>query len=618
MSPNQLFKQPLIVMFILSIVLISIAVFITKPTNVGVLSHNHIESTKQSETLVVLLHAYTANGESLDEVKHVIKSHSEFEDAHIYAPDLPFGLLSMANPINVSNDLMNKIDELWQANNYQKIVFVGHSMGALFARKLYVLATGEQAGARFLAKYHQLAKQQGKSYRKPRMWVKSVDRIILLAGMNNGWTLSHHMGIERFIMMKFGTAFGHILEWVHDQEPIIFHIRNGSGFITQLKLQWLAMRGLSKGDYEGGAHIVQLLGTVDDLVPPTDNVDVVTGADFSYIEVPHTGHSNIKEMSFSSESKSQETSIKNVRAEKFFEALTKQDRQLEEAFEPQEVNDVVFVIHGIRDLGYWTEKIASRVKSEGKAAGRKVETIYSSYGYFPMLGFLRPGARDDKVQWFMNNYTVAKAKYENAKFHFVGHSHGTYLLASALEKYDSVAFENVLFAGSVVRSDFCWQCIQEDRRVNKVQNLTATADWVVGIFPNALEKLDLQDLGGAGHNGFKAAASFPAIVNNKGYYVGGHSAGIQEDVWPDIARFIIHGIEIPNVNVLESGKHITQNEQALWVVTLSYIAPIVWLLILSVLLLGFYRLFMLRTREWKKTVYIISYSLVIWTILTRI
>ena len=44
-----------------------------------------------------------------------------------------------------------------------------------------------------------------------------------------------------------------------------------------------------------------------------------------------------------------------------------------------------------------------------------------------MLSFLRPGVRQEKVEWLMDRYTEAKAMYPKAKFHFVGHSHGTYL-----------------------------------------------------------------------------------------------------------------------------------------------------------------------------------------------
>ena len=66
-----------------------------------------------------------------------------------------------------------------------------------------------------------------------------------------------------------------------------------------------------------------------------------------------------------------------------------------------DVKHVIFVIHGIRDVGYWTNKIARRVQDIARtAAPPKVyapET--SNYGYFAMFPFLLPARRREKVEW---------------------------------------------------------------------------------------------------------------------------------------------------------------------------------------------------------------------------
>jgi hypothetical protein len=46
----------------------------------------------------------------------------------------------------------------------------------------------------------------------------------------------------------------------------------------------------------GTAVTVQLLGTIDDLVSPDDNIDLVSGKDFVYLEVPESGHRNVIDM----------------------------------------------------------------------------------------------------------------------------------------------------------------------------------------------------------------------------------------------------------------------------------------------------------------------------------
>jgi hypothetical protein len=207
------------------------------------------------------------------------------------------------------------------------------------------------------------------------------------------------------------------------------------------------------------------------------------------------------------------------------------------AGEPQpEVTDVIFVIHGIRDAGYWTHKIARRVREKGKRLGRVVATETSSYGYFPMLRFFLPGERRIKTQWLMDQYVEACALYPNARFSFVGHSNGTYLLASALRDYRCCRFNRVLFAGSVVRRQYDWDRYIARGQVQEVANYVATADWVVAFFPKALQTLGIQDLGSAGHDGFRSAA-----VSQVSFVKGAHSAAIQEDNWDAIADFILSG-----------------------------------------------------------------------------
>jgi pimeloyl-ACP methyl ester carboxylesterase len=279
------------------------------------------------------------------------------------------------------------------------------------------------------------------------------------------------------------------------------------------------------------------------------------------------------------------------------------------------VTDVVFVIHGIRDEGYWTRKIAGRVERAASRDGAKrvIATETSGYGYFPMLSFLRPGARQEKVEWLMDRYTEARAVYPNSKvkFHFVGHSHGTYLLAKALEDYPAVRFEQVVFAGSVVHRDYQWQRFIPER-VKSVVNFTATADWVVAFFPNALQQIGIQDLGSAGHDGFKFANPANGVIQPETYLIGGHSAALQESMWDSIAKFVVTGEFQPPPSTLTSREH------AKWVEYPGAVAPLLWLAIAAILGLILCALVRLRIREWKKTVVVMAYLFILWIVLTRV
>ena len=104
-------------------------------------------------------------------------------------------------------------------------------------------------------------------------WFRSIKRIILLAGMNRGWRVDHHLSIPRAIGMKIGCVYGDFLLNLTGKRPIVFHSRRGAAFLTDLRLQWLALQRHMDDMRREKPITVQLLGTVDDLVAPDDNVD---------------------------------------------------------------------------------------------------------------------------------------------------------------------------------------------------------------------------------------------------------------------------------------------------------------------------------------------------------
>jgi alpha-beta hydrolase superfamily lysophospholipase len=141
------------------------------------------------------------------------------------------------------------------------------------------------------------------------------------------------------------------------------------------------------------------------------------------------------------------------------------------------VEHVVFVVHGIRDHGYWTGRLARRIQRVARQQGTKCVAITSRYGYFPMWPFIFSYImRQRNVRWFMDQYTAAIAKYPNARVSFLGHSNGTYLLANALRHYPCCRFERAIFAGSVVRTTFPWDQMIAEGRIKQVRNVVAASD----------------------------------------------------------------------------------------------------------------------------------------------
>jgi pimeloyl-ACP methyl ester carboxylesterase len=506
-----------------------------------------------SNTLVVLLHAYSHKAANLEPVEEAVLK--VWPKAVTFRPELPASILSMQDANHIVVDLLEDIDlkvARGEGNGHpiEKIILVGHSLGALLARKIYVVVCGETSQAPF----EEIYRSSNSTPISPRPWAAKVERIVLLAGMNRGWRISHHLNLKNALLWKIGSVICQVLRLFSKRQPLIFTIRRGAEFITQLRIQWIRMRqragkpqnhnDADSLSYPGNALTIQLLGSVDDMVAPQDNVDLVSGGDFIFLDVPYSGHSNVIEFN--------DKDYGAGRTEKFLLAIQKTREELkregvvpsDERFSDPDysIKKMVFVIHGIRDEGYWTHKIARRVKQRAKSSITEWVTETSSYGYFPMLPFLFPWYRREKVEWLMDQYAEAVARYPKASISYVGHSNGTYIMAKALELYPCCFFENVVFAGSVVSRYYDWQqhMKSEPRRLNAILNFVATRDWVVAFFPKLFQFFGSQDLGSLGHDGFYVKLMGPDMHQAK-HVEGGHGAAIVEPMWDMIADFVITG-----------------------------------------------------------------------------
>jgi pimeloyl-ACP methyl ester carboxylesterase len=557
-------------------------------------AHGGFFPRPNAKVLAVLLHAYTHTPTSLDAVAREVRS--SYPDSDLLIPRLPVGAFSWADSQEIADQLVARIDaletkrrETTQGVGYHEIILAGHSLGAVLARKVWALAQGATPAATV-------------DQAEVRPWAGKIRRVILLAAMNRGWMISSALTTLARLEWTLGTAWGNFCRHVLRHDPLIFGIRRGAPFLTTTRLQCLAVeRSLVR---RGGPLpiTVQLLGTADDYVAPTDNLDLATGPDFHYLEVEegtHRGIVTLKEggpqagalARFRSALQDAPDVLRRralAREDVFdlYEVAADDHDATSVAVESEAVKQVVFVIHGIRDKGFWTRRIARRIKEASRAAGKPCRSVTSTYGYFPMGPFLVPWKRRVHVEWLLDQYVTAKALYPDAAFAYVGHSNGTYLLAQALELCPAIRFQHVVFAGSVVRSNYDWRRFLSEGRnqVERVLNYVGADDRVVAIFPHGLERLRLQDLGGAGHLGFAeiAAAGHAASRNveslgkplvNVKYVSGGHSGALKSDSWDDIAAFVVSGTAPP-----ASGK---PDKLTKWLGALS---PLIWTVILLVVL----------------------------------
>ncbi len=546
----------------------------------------------------------------------------EFPDADQYVPDLPFGTTSRANPEEIAQQQYEVINQICNAQQYESVLFVGHSLGGLIARRIYLIA-------------RQSAPTEQKD--STPHWSKNVTRIVLLAGMNRGWQAGHHLSLAELIKWRIGTPIAVVMGWMTKAPLLIMSIRRGAPFITKLRVDWIdaAHKAAEKG--KPFPMVVQLLGSIDDMVAPSDNIDLVSGRAFYYLDVPFSGHADVVQMNSRRLVQTEDGTVAEVgtlRRAVLTRALKQEAYQLEDAsYIPsdrpllaanKDITDVVFVVHGIRDVGHWTQKIARAILSRHKKTHGVIlmASETSSYGFFPMLPFLLPWKRRQKVEWFMDQLTEAKAEFPNASFSFVGHSHGTYILARALQDYEFVTFKNIVLAGSVVRTGYPWADLIERKQVQNVLNYVATFDWVVAIFPKAIELVNLQDLGSGGHDGFddlsdqqyrgRTQEISASKDTGRAFVKGAHSAALAEVNWGAIADFVVTG-EPPEIP-----KNIRADAQNVWLARVAQAAPLVWIVLLLIILGGGIGVWHLCKSDVLSTILVGLYGLAIWKVITRL
>ncbi len=562
---------------------------------------------EHKKTLVIIFHG-VGGARAIESLYKLVEQ--EFQGAKIYAPPLPYRhWFALARASKIVAEQIGQINRLCSENEYDDIIIIGYSFGAVIAKRVIIEAsklskTWEDAGTS--AKHITAARVEPELEKiRPQEWADRVSRLVLVAGVVRGWSIEDTKDGFQWFFWTLGSLIGDTILF---GKPTLFDIRKGAPFVVQTRIRWMEFLYKYKPKFE----VSQLLGTIDDMVPPDDSVDFAMetiGQKFQLIEVPHSGHENILELSCTANNK-QQLGIQKVRREIISAVLTGSNLppsaktvsrsafadELPIPPDPSKT-DVVFIIHGIRDRGHWTKKIAARVKVVAEQAKSKLITRTPSYGFFPILPFVLPWYRRKKVEWLMDQYAEARISFPEADISFVGHSNGTFLAARALQTYPTASFKNMMFAGSVVRPDYPWRDFIQSGRVSKVYNGIATADWVVALFPHGLRWYkNFFQLGGAGHVGFVPDKNIDGHVFQLQYpsppeqqtqlYVSGeHSAAVQESQWDEIANFIVNGITPSNGNVDFTSK---QNP---WIKALGFASPV--LITVSIFVLGFTSLMLL-------------------------
>lgn len=548
-----------------------------------------------ASSLVVVLHGLKKTAKDMADVISVIRE-AEGGDVDIFAPTLPYSkFLDSTGADAVVRSLVADLDEIWANRRYDRVIFVGHSIGGVLTRRVFL--AGAPRPPDYSGPHYSSRDDLRDLAERPHGWASRVERIVVIASWDKGWSVSERGSWYYNIGLDFLGFVGRVAEligWEDKTQRIgrtMLDARRGAPFIVQTRLLWMAYRRWrirafrehyrnledidpALIDAEPPAEavnplVVQIVSTLDDFVSPQDQVDAdADGASwgaghkaYGMMETPDSDHVSVIEFG---RAKAERTETERTREAVFKTALTWRPGQSPApaclrdptyfADMPTAVDDtvenVVFVMHGIRDDGYWTHRIAKAIKEEAARTGDgaptrlPLETLRSltpTYGYFPMGAFIMPWVRRQKVEWFMDLYVNVKSRFPKATMHYVGHSNGTYLAATALTDYAAARFGRIYFAGSVVHPAYDWSGMLAQKRIWGFHNARGGEDWVVAFLPKSLEYFS--DLGGGGFDGFDQLekGDVGTLTQSKRFAKGGHSGAITEPHWPEIAKFIAGG-----------------------------------------------------------------------------
>jgi hypothetical protein len=550
-----------------------------------------------------------------------------FPGARLRCPELDMGARSKAKPQALVEQLLTEVDRCWEQKPFDELVIVAFSAGTLLARNLYSKACGawmpdpERAdqgapgsGSGVVTLPLRLSKDRA------RPWAPRVTRMVFLAGVTRGWCISSATPAAlRFFAPILLTVLNASARLRGKGESFIQQIKRGAPFVIESRLLYQQVEQYCAEPDASFTlpHTVLLLGSRDEYVSPADALDLGLSKEFSYIEVPDSSHVNMIDVVQDPKSKASDSSRKarRQRVELIIAALTRSPEDLEKiamnrddvddyiddldrpivhcptptrdtAAPPRsvEIDQVVIIVHGIRDNGFWTKRIAREVKAIGHGRKLVIRAPSPSYGFFSMWDFVNFWGRLDATYWFLEKYAEIRVLYPDVPISFIGHSNGTFLAAHALRLSPMVLLDRVVFAGCVVRTDFKWSDIKG--RASSVLNLIATSDLVVACLPGAFQRLGLRffGVGGAGFDGFDdlTAHTGPAVRNFR-YLDGGHGVGVSEEMWRPIAAYVVDGT-MPNAAGDNPLYRRERSSRQAWIGRLSWLAPILIVAILGVII----------------------------------
>src|SRR5688572_9832662 len=156
------------------------------------------------------------------ELQELRRRHPERPEAQVWAPQLPLHMLSTGAPEDFAQELYQQIErEIAKRGDVESIVLLGYSCGAVLARRIFCLAHGMGADARY--------------FREPSPWAHKIDRVVTLSGITRGWEFSsatpawmRFFGPALKSIVSFGAGIRDLFSSARLRDPFIWQMKRGS------------------------------------------------------------------------------------------------------------------------------------------------------------------------------------------------------------------------------------------------------------------------------------------------------------------------------------------------------------------------------------------------------
>lgn len=466
-----------------------------------------------STHLAVIVSGIDTSGLLLTKTTRVI--HEALPEADVLKLRINGALFSNADP----NEICAQIGSLiaaqygrkFKANgtNYENIILVGHSFGALWIRKAVL-----NASAGFGLDRPSLG---NKVSTNDSEWRTKLDRIVFLSGINGGFNRNHN------IWLQLGTF---ALEFM-GVGKLLLAMERGQPFVETLRCEWMRLLRTPFG--AKAPFSVQLIGDADLIIPNDNDCDLEaqiggqSNKSHCVLDVGGASHISILDMALIDDA---DLLLQSRRAYTLVDSLTLSHKQLQgrslaqlsadvtlERQRRAKVKRVIFVYDDNRNPDIWIETIPFAVK---RVLGERDDIIVSYDKPQPLsrFSFLFDyfGRRSEALRWWNAKYTQIKADFPNATISAIALENGTWIIGQALQENPAMHIQTLFLSGSLLPRGFDWDKIVKEGRLGIVCNAMANQNIFAAIIGgfyqwinsniSLLNKVRLLNLGDSGIIGF--------------------------------------------------------------------------------------------------------------------